>query len=82
MTEAEEELRARAELVRAEAATLPGPGEVRDLAGQAIRHGGTPGMSMEEIRDLADKAVDSAEQVTVLLRRLSVLLGDSGGGEP
>lgn len=68
--------------MRAEAATLPGPGEVRDLAGQAIRHGGTPGMSMKEIRDLADKAVDSAEQVTVLLRRLSVLLGDAGGGEP
>jgi hypothetical protein len=82
LTEDEEALRARAEHVLAQAATLPGPGEVRDLAGQAIRHGGTPGMSMEEIRELADRAVDSAEQVTVLLRRLSDLLGDGAGGEP
>lgn len=78
MTGDEEDLRVRAELVLAEAATLPGPGEVRDLAGQAIRHGGTPGMSVEEIRGLAANAVDCAEQVTVLLHRLSDLIG----GEP
>jgi hypothetical protein len=82
VTDEDLELRARAEQVRAQAATLPGPGEVRDLAGHAIAHGGAPGMSMDDIRELADRAVDSAEQVTVLLRRLSDLLGDSAGGEP
>lgn len=82
MTKDEEDLRVRAGQVLAEAATLPGPGEVRDLAVKAVRHGGTPDMSMEEIRALAADAVECAEQVTELLRRLSGLLGDGTGGEP
>lgn len=61
--------------VRREAARLPGPDGIRDLAEQAVRHGGA-GMSSEDVRELADKAIERAEQVTELLRELSALLGD------
>lgn len=73
-------LEAKAEQMLAQAAALPSLDEIRDLAGQAVRHGGTRDMSMDEIRALADDAVARAEQVTVLLRRLSVLLSD--GADP
>jgi len=48
--------------------------EIRDLAARAVAHGGTRDMSTDEIRALAVQAVDHAERVTVLLRRLSDLL--------
>jgi outer membrane protein TolC len=73
---------AKAEQVQAEAAALPSLEEIRELAGRAVAHGGTPEMSLDEIRALADQAVDRAEQVTVLLRRLADLLGPGAGGEP
>jgi hypothetical protein len=65
---------AKAEQVLAQAATLPSLDEIRDLAGRAVAHGSTPELSLDEIRALAGHAVDRAEQVTVLLRRLSELL--------
>lgn len=63
-----------AQRVRRDAARLPGPDGIRDLAEQAIRRGGAPGMSDTDIRALADKAIERAEQVTALLRELSSLL--------
>lgn len=68
-----------ADRVRREAARLPGPDGIRNLAEQAVRQGGS-GMSSEDVRALADKAIERAEQVTCLLRELSALLGD--GPEP
>lgn len=77
---------ARAEQVQAEAAALPTLDQIRDLAEQAVARGGTPDMTLEDIRDLADQAVSGAEEVTVLLRRLSDLLGGrpepGAGGDP
>lgn len=75
---------AKAEQLLADAAQLPSPGQIRDLADRALAHGGTQEMSLDEIRDLADKAVAGAEQVTILLRRLSDLLAPppAAGGEP
>lgn len=72
-------LEAKAARVQAQAAALPSLEEIRDLAERAIRHGGTPDMSLEEIRAVGADAVHGAEQVTTLLRRLTVLLG---GSEP
>jgi len=80
----EPDVRASAERVRAEAAALPSAADIRTLADRAVALGGTPDMSLDEIRTLADQAVAGAEQVTVLLRRLSDLLSDAappaGGG--
>lgn len=72
---------AKAEQVLAEAAALPSLEEVRDLAGRAVARGRTRDLSLEEIRAVADQAVDHAEQVTDLLRRLSELLAPSSGGD-
>ena len=69
-----------AERVRREAATFPAPEEIRDLAEEAVRHGGAPGMSSDEVRRLADKAIERAEQVTDLLRQLSTLLDNGQSG--
>lgn len=79
----EPDLRASADRLRAEAESLPSPGEIRDLAARAVALGGTRDMSLDEIRALADQAVAGAEQVTVLLRRLSDLLAQPSppGGE-
>lgn len=78
-----EDIKAKAEQVQAQAAALPSLDEVRDLAGRAVSHGGTPGMPIEEIRELAAVAVSRAEQVTSLLRQLSSLLADDArGGDP
>ena len=65
---------AKAERLRAEAATLPSPDEVRELAERAVARGGTPDMSVDEIREIGEQAVDNAEQVAALLGRLSGLL--------
>jgi hypothetical protein len=53
-----------------EAARLPSAAEIRALAAQAVRHGGPPGMSSEEVRRLADQAVQKAEEMTALLRQV------------
>lgn len=74
------EATAEAERLLAEAAALPTPGQIRDLADRAVAHGGTRNMSLEEIRDLADQAVAGAEQVTVLLKRLAGLLAPPAAG--
>lgn len=79
------DITAKVEQLQAEAATLPSPEQVRDLAERAVAHGGTSDMSLDEIRELAGEAVDGAEKVTALLRRLSEILGrtpPSPGGEP
>lgn len=76
MTSSDRDAEERAGQVIAQAAAMPPVEEIRDLAAQAVRHGGTRDMSLEEIRALADQAVARAEQVTVLLRRLTGLLGD------
>ena len=54
----------RAAQLRAEAEELPTLEEITALAERAVAHGGTPGMSLSEIRDLAEQAVAQAEQVT------------------
>lgn len=88
MTSSDEDAEARASRVIAQAAVLPSLDEVRELAERAVRHGGTRQMSMDEIRALAAEAVTQAEQVTMLLRRLTDLLSDRGpapggaAGEP
>jgi hypothetical protein len=64
-----------AEAVQAEALELPGPREIRDLAAQAVAHGGGAGMSPEEVRELAAKAVKQADQLAHLLRQLSQMVG-------
>lgn len=74
-----DETAAMAARVRRDAARMPGPDGIRDLAEQAVRHGG-PGMSSEDVRVLADKAIERAEQVTALLRELSSLLGEGRDG--
>lgn len=81
----EPNIKAKVEQLQAEAATLPSPEEVRRLAARAVAHGGTSHMSLDEIRDLAGQAIDGAEKVTALLRRLSEVLGPPApatGGEP
>jgi hypothetical protein len=76
-------LGAKAEQVQAEAAALPSLDDIKELAEQAVAHGGTQDMGIDEIRELAVQAVDHAERVTVLLRRLSDLLAPPpAGGEP
>jgi hypothetical protein len=75
---------AEAERLRAEAAALPSPDQVRELALRAVAHGGTPDMSVDEIREIGEQAVDSAEQVAALLSRLSGLMTSappSGDGD-
>lgn len=82
------DISAKAEELLAQAAALPTPAEVRDLAARAVAHGGTPKMSLDEIREIAVQAVDGLEKVTVLLRRLSQLATEpdpsrerAGGGQ-
>lgn len=80
------ETAALAAQARREAEQLPCPDEIRDLAEAAIAHGGAPGMSSEDVRKLADKAIERAEQVVCLLRELSDLVPsapgrDDGGGQ-
>ena len=75
---------AKAEQLLAEAAGLPSADQVRALGDQAIAHGGTQAMSVDEIRALARRAVDAADELAVQLRRLVELLPPSGpppGGE-
>ena len=72
---------ALAEQARIEAERLPTPEQVRGMAEEAVRHGGAAGMSTEEVRRLADTAIERAEQVTDLLRRLSTLLREPGDGD-
>ncbi len=83
MTDSDSDITSKAEQVLADAATLPSLAEVRDLAGRAVARGRTRDMTMDEIRALADHAIGQAEQVTVLLRRLSELLATAPpqGGE-
>lgn len=57
-----------------EAARLPSADQIRILAEQAIRHGGPPGMSREEVHNLADQAVQKAEEMTALLRQVRDLI--------
>jgi hypothetical protein len=61
---------AAAEQAEREAAELPSADEIRVLAEHAMRHGGAPGMSKEDVARLADKAVEQAEQMTSLLRQI------------
>ena len=83
MTEPEpEEVKEKAERVQAEAAGLPSLGEVAELAALAVAHGGTAGMPINEVRDLARTAVEQARHVTALLERLSELIApQSPGGD-
>jgi 3-methyladenine DNA glycosylase/8-oxoguanine DNA glycosylase len=56
-----------------EAASFPSAEEIRDLAEQAIRHGGALGMNDEqtaELREIADQAVEAAEKMADLVRRV------------
>lgn len=62
--------------LQAEAAELPTPEQLRDLAARAVAHGGTRNMSPDEIREIASQAVEGLEKVTALLRRLSQLSAD------
>lgn len=74
---------ARAGQLREEAAGLPSASQIRELGERAAEHGAA-GMTIDEIRALADEAVAGAEQVAALLRRLSDLLGgpcQANGGE-
>lgn len=72
---------AKAERVRAEAASLPTLDDIRDLADRAVAHGGTELMTLDDIRDLGAQAVAQAEEVNTLLRRLITLLPPAGGGD-
>ncbi len=82
MTDPGDDIAARAEQLAAEAAALPSIEQVAALAAQAVAHGGTPHMSTDEIRQLAVQAVEQAEQVAALLRRLKDLVApQSPGGE-
>lgn len=81
MTEPED-VSEKAERVQAEAAALPSLDQVVELAAQAVAHGGTADMPIDEVRRLARTAVEQARQVTALIERLSDLLAppESGGG--
>lgn len=82
MSDSDPDIHAKAEQVLAQAAALPSLAEIRALAGRAVGHGPSPDMTMDEIRALAGEAVARAEQVSVLLGRLSELLSPSPyGGE-
>jgi len=60
--------------VQAEAAALPDPDAIRSLAERAVSHGGAGLMTNEEVRQLAAKAVEQADQLAGLLRELSQML--------
>lgn len=68
------EISARADALRAEAAELPSTDQIRELAAAAVARGGTGGMSQDQVREIADRAVRSSEEMTALLQRLSELL--------
>ena len=74
-----EDLAAAAAAIRAQASELPGPGQIRALAEQAVRHGGGAGMTEKEVRALAAKAVQRADQLAGLLRQLSEMVGPAEG---
>lgn len=88
MTEPEPEpdITARAGQLLAAAASLPTEDQIRDMAARAVTIAGTGDMSPGDIRELARQAIDGAEQVTALLRRLAEMLGtdaqpgNAGGG--
>ena len=79
MTGPDDDTEQRAERVQAQAAALP-LDQVAELAAQAVAHGGTPGMPIEEVRDLARTAVEQARHVTELLERLSSLIAPQPPG--
>ncbi len=65
--------------IQARAAELPTPDEVKELADQVVQHAGASGMSLPEIRELAAIAVQQADEVAALLRRLNTLLAEGNG---
>ena len=71
--------RLMAERVRERAARLPLGPDLGRLAADAFERSGE--MTAAEIRQLAADAITQAQEVSFLLGRLAVLLGD-GGGEP
>ena len=63
------------ERVRRRVASAPTPGDVRDLAGQALSAARGSPLTITEIRELADVAISQARQVERLTAQLAALSG-------
>ena len=66
--------------VRARAASLPGPGQIRALEGAALAKPRQT-MTPAEIRALAEEAIAHLHEVAGKIAELSALLGDDEAGE-
>jgi hypothetical protein len=66
--------------IRARAASLPGPGQIRALEAAALAKP-RKGMTPAEIRALAAESIASLHEVAGKLAELSALLGDDEAGE-
>lgn len=69
----DDEIAAKASDLLAQAEELPTPEQIMNLAAQAEAHGDAD-MSAADIRELAEQAVEAAETVTALLRRIAMKL--------
>jgi hypothetical protein len=68
---------AHAQQIRRQAASMPGPDEIRDLADAAARRREQAGMTSSDVRQLGETALARARQLAELLQELSEALAGS-----